>query len=135
MPTPRLGSNRSVSIRLPFPPSINSYWIPTVLNKGGGHRVFNRISSKGNTFRKIVIHDWKKAYPDRKATRARLSVHIDATMPDKRKRDLDNLLKPLLDAMEHALVFVNDAQIDQLRIDRLPGTHNPGCVDVTITEL
>jgi len=109
--------------------------VPTINRKGGHQRVINRISSNGHIFRKVVAYEWRKAYPERKATRARLSVYVAVTMPDKRRRDIDNLLKPLLDAMEHALVYVNDAQIDQLRIDRLKDTHSPGCVDVTITEL
>lgn len=40
--------------------------------------------------------------------------------PDRRKRDLDNLLKSLLDGLEGAGVFKDDAQIDDLQIVRRP---------------
>jgi len=48
----------------------------------------------------------------------RLSMVIYVRPPDKRKRDLDNLLKPLLDAME-GIVYDDDSQIDYLSIERM----------------
>ncbi len=36
---------------------------------------------------------------------------------DKRRRDLDNLMKPLLDALE-GQVFLNDNQVDVLSVSR-----------------
>ena len=43
-----------------------------------------------------------------------LAVRIKAYPPDKRKRDIDNIQKPLLDAMEKAGVYRNDCQIKLL---------------------
>jgi crossover junction endodeoxyribonuclease RusA len=40
--------------------------------------------------------------------------------PDKRKRDIDNLLKSLLDSLTHAKVWKDDNQISDLRIYRNP---------------
>ena len=48
----------------------------------------------------------------------RVEVLIDAYPPDRRKRDLDNLIKPLLDCMEDYGVFQNDEQVDILTIRR-----------------
>ena len=48
----------------------------------------------------------------------RLSVLINAYPPDRRKRDLDNILKSLLDALQHARVYPDDSQIDRLTIIR-----------------
>jgi crossover junction endodeoxyribonuclease RusA len=48
----------------------------------------------------------------------RLSVSILAYPPDRRKRDLDNVLKSLLDALMHAGVYSDDSQIDKLTISR-----------------
>jgi crossover junction endodeoxyribonuclease RusA len=45
-----------------------------------------------------------------------LKVEIEAWRPDKRKRDLDNLLKAVLDSLAHAGVFEDDSQIVDLRI-------------------
>ncbi len=47
-----------------------------------------------------------------------LTVHVSLFPPDKRKRDIDNVLKPLLDACEHAGCFENDNQIAELHIVR-----------------
>jgi crossover junction endodeoxyribonuclease RusA len=54
--------------------------------------------------------------------------------PDNRKRDVDNILKPLLDALEHANVYENDSQIDKLCVTRMPVTKGGVC-DVVITEI
>lgn len=45
----------------------------------------------------------------------RLQVWVEAWMPDRRKRDLDNIKKALLDSMTHAGVYEDDSQIDDLR--------------------
>jgi crossover junction endodeoxyribonuclease RusA len=67
----------------------------------------------------------------RKPDMRRLRVDIVATMPDRRRRDLDNLLKALLDALQHARVFFDDEQIDALSVRR-NGCAKPGGVEVTI---
>ena len=108
------------TITLPFPPSINHYW------RRVGARTL--ISRGGRAFREHAI----AACPDApNFGDARLAVHIVAMMPDRRRRDLDNLLKPLLDALEHAGVYDNDSQIDLLRIDR-GEVCKPGRVEVSI---
>ena len=48
----------------------------------------------------------------------KLSVSIKAHPPDKRKRDLDNILKPLLDACQGWL-FDDDSQIEELTVKRM----------------
>lgn len=49
---------------------------------------------------------------------ARLAVTIDAYPPDNRRRDIDNLPKSVLDALQHAGVFDDDAQVDRLTVER-----------------
>ena len=111
---------------LPWPPSVNDYWKPA---KQGGMR----ISAKGKAFRtnvEAVIFDELRGW---KTMTGRLRVKILATMPDRRPRDIDNLLKALLDALEHCRVFENDSQVDSLRIDR-GAVEKPGHVVVEITQ-
>lgn len=59
---------------------------------------------------------------------------VEAFMPDKRMRDLDNLFKSLLDALVKAGVLVDDSVIDDLRIVR-KCVVNGGKVLVSIKEL
>ena len=48
----------------------------------------------------------------------RISVSIEACVPDKRRRDLDNMIKAVLDAMQHGGLYADDSQIDELYICR-----------------
>ena len=43
-----------------------------------------------------------------------LAMKVRAYPPDRRKRDIDNIQKPLLDALEKARAFYNDCQIKHL---------------------
>jgi crossover junction endodeoxyribonuclease RusA len=45
-----------------------------------------------------------------------IRMEIVAFRPDNRKRDLDNLLKAVLDGMAKALIYEDDSQIRDLRI-------------------
>tara|TARA_Y100000034_G_scaffold125065_1_gene174149 strand:+ start:871 stop:1110 length:240 start_codon:yes stop_codon:yes gene_type:complete len=56
----------------------------------------------------------QKAFPKDQ----RLKLEVLAMPKDKRRRDLDNLLKILCDALESAGVFKNDSQIDEIIIKR-----------------
>ncbi len=47
-----------------------------------------------------------------------LYVEVVLYPPDKRRRDLDNYMKPLLDALTHAQVWEDDSLVDQLAIFR-----------------
>lgn len=96
---------------LPWPPTVNSYW------RSVGGRVL--ISRDGREYRQAISElAAAEAWP--KFGDARLSVSIEAWMPDKRRRDLDNLLKSLLDSLTHAGVWDDDSQIDGLAIWRAP---------------
>lgn len=62
-----------------------------------------------------------------------LTVHVKVFPPDARRRDLDNLQKALLDALEHGGAFADDFQIAKLELERaeiVPG----GKVIVEIAE-
>ena len=61
---------------------------------------------------------------------ARLTVLLIANPPDRRRRDLDNLAKAVLDGMQGPL-YDDDSQIDNLIIRR--GATTPGgLVEVTL---
>lgn len=69
-----------------------------------------------------------------KCLSGRLAIQIKATPPDKRRRDLDNILKSLLDSITHAGVIIDDSQFDAISILRMPNT-SPGKVEITIYQL
>lgn len=101
-----------IEIELPYPPSANSYYRhPTKGALAGRHL----ISAKGRDYRCEVI---RRIAPLNYSAPGRLAVTIICHAPDKRRRDLDNLTKGLLDAMTHAGLWADDEQIDDLRIIR-----------------
>lgn len=61
------------------------------------------------------LHDEARIFP----VRGKVSLHVHAYPPDRRKRDLDNLAKALFDALGMAGVFRDDFQIDRFSMARL----------------
>lgn len=106
-----------LSLTLPFPPSVNSYWRSP--NKGplAGRTL---ISARGRAYRTTVWAVVKQLYPGARRLTERLGVTVQLCPPDRRTRDLDNYLKGLLDALTHAGVWADDSQIDELTIVRGP---------------
>lgn len=90
------------------------------------------ISKKGRQYRKTVgTHLLHAGY--RPLNDARVGILIMAHPPDRRRRDLDNLNKALLDALEDARLFNNDSQIDDLQLIR--GEPEPGgYIDIHVWE-
>ncbi|MBK4989785.1 RusA family crossover junction endodeoxyribonuclease [Pseudomonas sp. S36] len=112
-------------LHLPYPPSVNTYWRHPTTGKLAGRHL---ISEKGRKYRADVC--WSIPYAIQKLS-GRLRVTIECFPPDKRRRDLDNVAKGLLDALSHAGVWHDDEQIDDLRIVRRETTKG-GAVRVRI---
>ena len=106
---------------LPYPPSINHYW------RRAGQRTF--ISREGVAFRRRVVAILRAM--GAKPAEGRLRVVVEVHPPDNRKRDLDNVLKALLDALQHGGAFHDDFQIDQLSVWR-HGKMTGGSVSVWV---
>lgn len=102
--------NTLIQIALPWPPSTNTYWRHPSRGPLAGRHL---ISEQGRAYRAAVI-----GIAPRLQLAGRLAVHITVTPPDRRRRDIDNLLKGLLDSLTHAGVWLDDEQIDDLRITR-----------------
>ena len=97
-------------LTLPYPPSINHYW------RRVGPRTL--ISREGRTFRKNVCALLGGGGPRKPPSGGRIALAMDAFPPDRRRRDLDNLLKCTQDSLAHAGVFEDDSQIDLLIVRR-----------------
>lgn len=98
-----------VELILPWPPSINRYW------RRRGSQYF--ISKEGQDFRKNVILLCKET-PKIFDKNDKLFIDIKASPPDKRRRDIDNILKALMDSLQHAEVYHDDNQINKIHIER-----------------
>lgn len=115
-----------IELQLPFPPSVNSMWRTPRSGPLAGRTM---LSEDGRRYRRAVADAVLVARAGRQL-RQRLAVTIEARMPDRGKRDLDNLPKAVLDGLTHAGVWLDDGQIDDLRVWR--SDRMGGCVLVTI---
>ena len=110
---------------LDYPPTVNNYYVKT--QRG----VF--ISQKGRKYRAAVAEAINGQMP---------GLHIEEKMlvevilypPDNRKRDLDNYMKSLLDALTQAGLWEDDSLIDQLFVYRGVKVSPSGSVTVSIRE-
>lgn len=96
-----------VTLELPYPPSINHYW------RHVGSKTL--ISRAGRQYREDIQHAVRQQLGACEPIAAPVELILLITAPDRRRRDLDNLLKPSLDALTHAGVWQDDSQI--IRID------------------
>ena len=110
--------------KMPYPPSINRYW-QTSLRKSRNPHTGQITTVKAVGKRKEVANYFKQVYytlnlqrlqPQLKAERLKIELFIYP--PDNRKRDLDNVLKAILDALQYAKVFTDDFQIWKLLVER-----------------
>jgi crossover junction endodeoxyribonuclease RusA len=92
---------------MPWPPSVNHYY---ERNRSGGVR----IGKAGLKYRDAIA----LLFRGFDTISGPISVDITAHPPDNRRRDLDNLLKCTLDALQKAGVYQDDFQIDRLTVSR-----------------
>lgn len=111
-----------MNLTLPWPPSINTYW------RRRGPRYF--VADKGVEFRYAVIGRAIEA-GRRETMMGNVSLWIVAHPPDNRRRDIDNILKPILDGLKHAGVYGDDSQVKRLAVE-WRDVVDEGCVDVAI---
>ncbi len=111
-------------IVLPYPPSVNHYY-----GYGRG-RVY--IKEEGRKFRESVAARLREeSFP---TYHGPIGMALSVFPPDRRKRDLDNVRKALLDALQHGGAYDDDCQIRTDRASFMPSTPG-GKVVVTIWKL
>lgn len=96
---------------LPYPPSVNTYWRHPSSGPLAGRHL---ISGKGRVYRAMI----ESICALKPGVEGRIEVEILAYPPDRRVRDLDNILKSLLDALVHAGIIQSDGNIDVLHVER-----------------
>lgn len=93
-----------IELELPPPPSVNHYY------RHVGPRVL--ISKLGRQYREFVQQRLRFARAEKMP--GPLSFRLDFYPPDRRRRDLDNLFKCLLDALQFGGAYSDDNQIMQI---------------------
>lgn len=111
-------------IEIPYPPSVNHYYLHTA------NGVI--LGAKGKSYRRDVSLLLSR-YKGHCGSERRLSLTINVFPPDKRKRDLDNVCKASMDALQHALIYGDDNQIDMLTVIRRNVVKH-GCLQIWIGE-
>ena len=99
-----------IEFTLPWPPSVNHYW-----RNFRGRMV---IGERGRAYRRDAIASIRQQRIPADGVGGPLSVRVHAFPPDRRRRDLDNLQKALLDAVVAAGVIEDDSNIDELQVVR-----------------
>jgi crossover junction endodeoxyribonuclease RusA len=99
------------TLELPYPPSVNHYW--------GQRGKIRFLTAKAKKFRQDVTSIVQEYHCDNDLD-GRFKLEIVGYPPDRRKRDVDNIVKPVLDAFEHANVYTNDVCVTQLHVHKMP---------------
>ncbi|MCI5969153.1 RusA family crossover junction endodeoxyribonuclease, partial [Helicobacter sp.] len=104
------------------PPSVNHYWL------GSGYHRY--ISKSGIEFKRALALSAKasKVIITKKQVRLSIIWH----KKDKRRRDIDNILKPILDAL-NGIAYYDDSQVTELFVKRQQGAQE--CLEITIKQL
>ena len=95
---------RTVELHLPYPPSANHLWVRA--------RHGMRKSSSYVTWLALAAIEARKQPFSR--VEGQYKISIQAARPDKRRRDLDNLLKPISDLLTQIGAIADDSLCDML---------------------
>tara|TARA_R110002126_G_C10379499_1_gene494117 strand:- start:423 stop:845 length:423 start_codon:yes stop_codon:yes gene_type:complete len=100
----RFSDENFCDLELSVPPTVNNYYAQV-----GKRRV---ITKKGRIYKEAVSR-----LNVTKLT-GRIGVTVELFAKDKRRRDLDNILKCLLDSLGGCGVYEDDSQVDRLVVAR-----------------
>lgn len=114
------------TLRLPWPPSLNSIW------RAVGGRIL--LSARGRQYRIEAVECARDQGAQDLKLEGRLRVVLVLSPPDKRDRDLDNHVKAIQDALTHAGTWGDDAQVDELMVVRSAVTKG-GAAVITISRI
>jgi crossover junction endodeoxyribonuclease RusA len=96
-------------LHLPYPPSINNYWIAS------GHRRF--VSKRGRDF-KLAVQEYVAVQQLESFGGAIVEVNIILRPRNLKLMDIDNCVKPILDALQDAGLFDDDKQVGHVSVRR-----------------
>jgi crossover junction endodeoxyribonuclease RusA len=114
-----------MEFELPYPPSVNHYY------RHVGPRVL--ISRAGRKYRETVISLLRSR--GTKPLSGGIELFLEAYPPDRRRRDLDNLLKCVLDSLQHAGAYHDDSQIVKISAQKHEPMPPDGMIYIRIKKL
>jgi len=101
----------ALTFEMPYPPSVNNAW--RMVRVGNRCRMVQ--SREGRAYR--IRACAQLASVGRPMLACPMRVVVTLHPPDRRKkRDVDNTLKALLDALQHGGVICDDSQVQDLRV-------------------
>ncbi len=130
-----------IELELPWPPSVNHYKrVGRTITTKNGKMYQQRVNTQETkTFYYEVwlkVKSWnainRKNLP--LGSTIDLCLYVDLYPPDKRRRDIDNPIKVLLDSLVKGELIKDDSQISRLLIERR-GIIDQGKVVVRIEEI
>lgn len=107
-----------------YPPSVNNYWRRS--QHGGMH-----LTKEARSYKQTVKGQLKAAKVGKLT--GKIKGVFKVYPPDNRRRDLDNVMKALLDAME-GIAFDDDYQLHVMVIERAQALKG-GRVDIVLCEI
>jgi len=101
-----------VELTLGYPPTVNTYYRNVngrmLLSKVG--RVYKMQAAEIAALEGVLNLGYEGP----------VEVWIAASPPDARKRDLDNILKPIMDCLQYTGIIVDDSQVVSIHAYKLP---------------
>ena len=107
---------------LPYPPSSNSLWVRT-------HRGMRRSDEYLSWIEQVQWESIQRKWPQIDGP---FGCHITAHRPDKRKRDINNLIDAPLDALQHCGVIENDCLAQWVRAEWADAQTEVPIISVTL---
>ena len=112
-----------LELTLPWPPSVNHYKRPGPLKRSKAGNLYQLMINTPETNRYYFqvhaqLQHLRATQPFKSFQDSTISLEVYAYPPDKRKRDIDGILKVLFDSLEKARIFNDDYQISRLLVVR-----------------
>ncbi len=115
------------SLHLPYPPSVNGMY-----RRGDDGQT--KLTQKAKTFRLHCKAEGRRIRASPINPPVVVSIYVFP--PDRRKRDIDNIVKAILDGLEAAQVLKDDSNVARLEVCRCePDRKKQGYVNVSAHQL
>lgn len=112
--TVEVSDMKSLTYTLPWPPSVNHYWRRVLVS--GKPRTL--LSKEGREFKQTAVG---AVLQQRRGPSAplsgRLAIAVTLFPPDRRRYDLDNRLKAVLDSLTEARVWEDDCLVKIIHLE------------------